>query len=60
MLLALRSAKSINVVFLNRIATSQSSSYPIVITMLGGPRSRPNLHFKIVEVPGIEPRPHAQ
>ena len=28
--------------FLIRSATSQSSSYPIVLTRLGGPRSRPN------------------
>ena len=41
--------------FLIRSATSQSSSYPIVLTMLGGPRSRPNPHLKFVEVPGIEP-----
>ena len=41
--------------FLIRSATSQSSSYPIVLTRLGGPRSRPNPHLKFVEVPGIEP-----
>ena len=28
--------------FLIRSATTQSSSYPIVLTRLGGPRSRPN------------------
>ena len=38
-----------------RSGTSQSSSYPIVLTRLGGPRSRPNPHLKPVEVPGIEP-----
>ena len=32
--------------FLIRSATSQSSSYPIVLTRLGGPRSRPNPHLK--------------
>ena len=41
--------------FLIRSATSQSSSYPIVLTKLGGPRSRPNTHLKFVEVPRIEP-----
>ena len=41
--------------FLIRSATSQSRSYPIVLTRLGGPRSRPNPHLKFVEVPGIEP-----
>ena len=30
--------------FLIRSASSQSSSYPIVLTRLGGPRSRPNPH----------------
>ena len=39
--------------FLIRSATSQSSSYPIVLTRLGGPRSRPKSHLKFVEVPGI-------
>jgi hypothetical protein len=38
-----------------RSATCQSSSHPIVLTRLGGPRSRPNPHLKFVEVPGIEP-----
>ena len=33
--------------FLIRYATSQSSSYPIVLTRLGGPRSRPNQHFNV-------------
>ena len=37
-----------------RSATSQSGSYPIVLTRLGGPRSRSNPHLKFVEVPGIE------
>ena len=42
--------------FLIRSATSPSSSYPIVLTRLGGPRSRPNPHFlKFVEVPVFEP-----
>ena len=40
--------------FLIRSATSQSSSYPIVLTRLGGPRATPNPHLKFVEVPGIE------
>ena len=39
--------------FLIRSVTSQSSSYPIVLTRLGGPRSRPNTHLKFVEVPGM-------
>ena len=42
--------------FLIRSATSPSSSYPIVLTRLGGPRSRPNPQLKFVEVPGIEPK----
>ena len=42
-------------IFLIRSATSHSSSYPIVLTRLCGPRSRPNPHLKCVEVPGIEP-----
>ena len=41
--------------FLNKSATSPSSSYPIVLTRLGGSRSRPNPYLKFVEVPGIEP-----
>ena len=41
--------------FLIRSATSLSSSYPIVLTRLGGPRSTSNPHLKFVEVPGIEP-----
>ena len=32
--------------FLIRSATSQSSSYPIVLTRLGGPLSRPSSHLK--------------
>ena len=32
--------------FLIRSASSQSSSYPIVLTRLGGPRSRPSPHLK--------------
>ena len=34
-------------IFLIRYATFQSSSYPIVLTSLGGSRSRPNSKFKI-------------
>ena len=45
--------KSNKVDFLNQIATSQSNNYQNVLTMFGGPCSRPA--FKIVEVPGIEP-----
>ena len=41
--------------FLIRSATSQSSSYPIVFTRLGGPRFRSNPHLKFVKVQGIEP-----
>ena len=41
--------------FLIRSATSQSSSYPVVLTRLGGPRSRPNPHLKFADVPGIKP-----
>ena len=41
--------------FVIRSSTSQTSSYPIVLTRHGGPRSRPNPHLKFVEVPGIEP-----
>ena len=42
--------------FLIRSANSQSSSYKIVLTRLGGPRSsRPNPYLKFVEVPGIKP-----
>ena len=37
--------------FLITSATSQSSSYPIVLIGIGGPLSR----YKLVEVPGIEP-----
>ena len=37
--------------FLIRSAISQSSSYPVVLTRLGGPRST----FKIADLPGIEP-----
>ena len=46
--------------FLIRSATSQSSSYPIVLTKLGGPRSRPNPHSKFMEVPGIEPAQYSE
>ena len=36
--------------FLFRSATSPSSSYTIVLTRLGEPRSRPSPHLKFVEV----------
>ena len=36
--------------FLIRSATSQSGSYQIALTRLGGPRSKPNSHLKFVEV----------
>jgi len=41
--------------FLFRSATFQSRTYLIVLTRLGGPRSRPNPHLNLLEVPGIEP-----
>ena len=41
--------------FLIKSPTSQSSSYPIVLTRLGGSHSRPNPHLKFVKVLGIEP-----
>ena len=40
--------------FLTWPIISQSGSYPIILTRLGGHRSRPNL-FKIVEMSGIKP-----
>ena len=46
--------------FLTRSATSQSSSYPIILTRLGGPRSGPNPHLKLWECRGSNPRPHDQ
>ena len=46
--------------FLNRSATSQSSSYPIVFTRLGGPRSRPNSQLKLQKCRGSNPRPRDQ
>ena len=46
MWLALRSVKFINVDFLIRSTSSQSSSYPIDLTRLGWPCSRPNPHLK--------------
>ena len=46
MLLALRSVKYININLI-RAATSQSSSHKIVLTRLGGTRSRPNPHLKL-------------
>ena len=36
--------------FLIRSTTSQSSSYLIVLTRLGGPRSRPHPHLKLKNV----------
>ena len=42
--------------FLIKSATSQSSSHRIVLTRLGGPRSRPNSHLKFVEVAGYRTR----
>ena len=38
--------------FLIRSATSQSNSCPIVLTRLGGPRSKPNSHLKFVRNAG--------
>ena len=38
--------------FLIISATSQPSRYPLVLTRLGGLRSRPNTHLKYMEVPG--------
>ena len=48
MWLELCSVKSINVDFLNQIRYFQSSSYPIVLMRLSGPRSRPNPHLKLL------------
>ena len=42
--------------FLIRSAISQSSTYPIVLTRLGGPRSRPNPQFKICGSAGDQTR----
>ena len=39
-----------SLLYLIRSANSQSSSYPIVLTRLGGPRSRPNLRLELWEV----------
>jgi hypothetical protein len=44
--------------FLMRSATSQSSSYPIVLTRLGGPHSRTNTHFYNSESVGNRTRDH--
>ena len=38
--------------FLIRSSTYQSSSYPIVLTRLSRPRSRPNPHLKFIEIKG--------
>ena len=44
--ISIYSIKSINVDFLIRSATSQSSTYPDILTRLGRPRPRPNPHLK--------------
>ena len=46
--------------FLIRSSTSQSSSYPIVLTRLGGPRSRSNPYLKLWNCRESIPRPHGQ
>ena len=46
--------RGIQSTFLIRPANSQSSSYPVVLTRLGGPHSWPNPLLKSL-VPGIEP-----
>ena len=43
-----------------RSATSQSSSYPIVLTRLGGPRSRSNPHLKLWKYTESNPWPRDQ
>ena len=54
--LAKRIYLNLNFCFLNRISLLISSSYPIVLTRLGGPRSRPCTSRKISRVElGIEP-----
>ena len=58
MWMTLRSAKSINVDFLIRSATSQSSSYPIFLVRLGGPLPRPNIHLKLWKCRESTPRPY--
>ena len=44
--------------FLNRLAASQSISYPIVLTRLGGPRSRPYPHLKLWKCRESNPHPN--
>ena len=46
--------------FLIRSAISQSSSYSIVLTRLGGPRSRTNRNLNLWKCRGSNPRPHDQ
>ena len=46
--------------FLIRSTTSQSSSYPIVLSRLGGSRSRPNPHLQLCKCRQLNPRPHGQ
>ena len=55
--LAKRLSLNLNFSFFNRNSLLlESSSYPIVLTRLGGPRSRPYTSRKISRVlPGIEP-----
>ena len=57
MWLALPSVK-FNFNFLNQIATSQWSSFPIILTRLGGPRSRPDPHSKLWKCRESNPQPH--
>ena len=44
--------------FLIRSATFQSISYPIVLTRLDEPRSRPNPHLKLWKCQESNPQPH--
>ena len=44
--------------FLIRSATSQSSSYPIILTRLGGPCSRLNPHLKLWKCRELNSQPH--
>ena len=46
--------------FLIRSVTSPSSSYPIVLARLGGPRSRSNPHLKLCKGWESNQRPHGQ
>ena len=47
----------VNNPFLIRSGTSQSSSYPIFLTRLGGPCPRPNPHLKLWKCWKSNPRP---